>query len=391
MIMLKKVITRVSKYFTKQASKSELDELSNLLDNSSFKEEFTNYIKINLAIDYSMKKFDTDKSKQKLLHLIEKEKKAQKVRKIITIGKYAAVFILLFGVSLFVKYSYFTDHSDLQNSNLPLTQNQKILPGSDNAILTLEDGSVIDLRNEVIENEKIKNNTKKLTYNTKTPNKKEVSYNFLTIPRGGQYQLQLSDGTVIWLNSETQLKYPVTFTKGKTRIVELIYGEIYLDVSPDSQNGGSSFKVINKSQEIEVLGTEFNIKAYKNEMDVSTTLVEGKILLSAGEEKQILLPNQKAKLNLDSDHLDISTVDVTDEISWKRGVFSFRGTTLEEIAKVLSRWYNVEISFTNPAIKDVTFNGMINKKESIENILNIIISTNSINAYEIKNNQIFIK
>lgn len=203
--------------------------------------------------------------------------------------------------------------------------------------------------------------------------------------------MQLSDGTVIWLNSETQLKYPVTFTKGKTRIVELIYGEIYLDVSPDSQNGGSSFKVINKSQEIEVLGTEFNIKAYKNEMDVSTTLVEGKILLSAGEEKQILLPNQKAKLNLDSDHLDISTVDVTDEISWKRGVFSFRGTTLEEIAKVLSRWYNVEISFTNPAIKDVTFNGMINKKESIENILNIIISTNSINAYEIKNNQIFIK
>src|SRR5690606_12515895 len=114
-------------------------------------------------------------------------------------------------------------------------------------------------------------------------------------------------------NSETQLKYPVTFTKGKTRIVELIYGEIYLDVSPDSQNGGSSFKVINKSQEIEVLGTEFNIKAYKNEMEVSTTLVEGKILLSAGEEKQILLPNQKAKLNLDSDHLDISTVDVTDE------------------------------------------------------------------------------
>ena len=105
----------------------------------------------------------------------------------------------------------------------------------------------------------------------------------------------MSDGTQVWLNSESQLKYPVNFIKGQTRQVELVYGEAYFDVSPSVEHNGAKFKVFNQSQEVEVLGTEFNVKAYKDETNIYTTLVEGRVVIDNGALKQSLLPKSTVK------------------------------------------------------------------------------------------------
>ena len=196
----------------------------------------------------------------------------------------------------------------------------------------------------------------------------------------------MADGTLVWLNSESQLKYPVAFAEGKTRIVELVYGEAYFEVSPSTEQQGATFRVLHPSQEIEVLGTEFNVKAY-----IYTTLVEGKVSISTATAKQILKPNQQSNLDLKNNQVSVHHADVNQEISWRRGLFSFKGKSLEEIAMVLSRWYDVDIEFSRPALRKVRFNGVLRKEEAIEEILNTIITTNSIKAYEINNKKIILK
>src|SRR5690606_33390781 len=147
---------------------------------------------------------------------------------------------------------------------------------------------------------------------------------YLTIPRGGQFNVVLSDGTEVWLNSDTQLKYPVNFVEGQDREVELVFGEAYFDVSPSTEHGGSKFKVMNNAQEVEVLGTEFNIKAYRDDINVYTTLVEGKVVVGNGDLKQYLTPNQLSHLNLENNSIKVRVVDVNVETSWKKGIFTFK-------------------------------------------------------------------
>ena len=160
-----------------------------------------------------------------------------------------------------------------------LNKEDIITTGSDKAVLTLEDGSNIELeKGKAFKTNVVNSNGEKLVYN-KT-NQTKITYNYLTIPRGGQYFVKLSDGTEVWLNSESQLKFPVAFIKGQTREVTLVYGEAYFAVSPSTNHNGATFKVMNQGQEVEVLGTEFNIKAYKDEINIYTTLVEGKVTVS---------------------------------------------------------------------------------------------------------------
>lgn len=219
---------------------------------------------------------------------------------------------------------------------------------------------------------------------------KKIVYNYLTIPRGGQFQLKLSDGTEVWLNSETQLKYPVTFIEGETRQVELVYGEAYFEVSPSTNHNGAKFKVRTLMQEVEVLGTEFNIKAYKEETNIYTTLVEGKVVIVNGFDNQYLIPNQQSNLNLKNNTITIRSVDAYSETSWKKGLFSFKSTPLKEIMKVLSRWYDVNVVFSNPEIENIKFNGVLSKNQTIKEILTTIKNTHFIKDYDITDKKITI-
>ncbi|MBJ6368933.1 FecR domain-containing protein [Snuella sp. CAU 1569] len=302
----------------------------------------------------------------------------------------AASIVLLISVFLFINKE---GDSSTELQEVSVT-NSIIQIGTDKATLTLEDGSNIVLEEgQSYSNANVKSNGEKIIYE-KIDNINDVSkivYNYLTIPRGGQFFVVLEDGTKVWLNSESQLKYPKFFVKGETRRVELVYGEAYFDVSPSTDHEGSLFKVLTGEQEIEVLGTEFNVKAYQDEAYVYTTLVEGKVVLDNKIQKKTLEPSQQSALNKETKAVEISKVNVATEISWRDGFFSFKNKSLKEIAKVLSRWYDVEILFVEKSMENVLFKGVLSKNQDLEEILTIIKNTKFINAYEIKNNAIIIK
>ncbi|RTE54109.1 FecR family protein [Arenibacter aquaticus] len=393
-MMSKKIQNLIAKYFTRQVSLSELDLLSRWIENPSNKEKFVKYVKINYAINVNMKRFGTDNSKKRLLKFIEQERKDRIKRKTLNYVKYAAV-ILVFVASGYILENGILDNKSEElkkNIEAPLTIDNVIEVGTDKAILTLEDGSNIDLeKGKTIRTNRIQSNGKELIYDTSQSENAEVAYNFLTIPRGGQFHIKLSDGTLVWLNSESRMKYPVAFKEGETREVELVYGEAYFEVSPSSLHDGATFEVLNTSQVIEVLGTEFNLKAYRDETNVYTTLVEGEVVINTSTNKKVLAPNQQSTLDINNNSIIVKPVNINDEISWRRGLFSFKGKSLEEIAKVLSRWYDVDILFSRPELKAVKFNGVLRKDETIEEILNNILTTNYIKAYEIKEKRIMLK
>lgn len=296
----------------------------------------------------------------------------------------AAIILLLFSTS-YLTYNY------IQISNQEAQVQIAIAPGSDKALLTLEDGSQVALSSEsTFKNKVAQTKGNSLEYNPVNAQSNTV-YNYLTVPRGGQYQLTLADGTKIWLNAETKIKYPVAFQSGKTRTVELLYGEVYLDVSPSTKHQGDAFKIIAQDQEVEVIGTEFNLKAYREEDKIYTTLVEGKVQIIANGKQAYLNPGEQSVLDLSSGQLSKSQVDVNYDTAWIRGYFYFKDKPLKEIMQVLARWYDVQISFHSSELEKVKFSGLLSKKQTIEGILNGIKNTNSINAYEIKNNTVTIR
>lgn len=294
-------------------------------------------------------------------------------------------------VVLFVSISVLFHKDVFSKQENSVVINKKIMIGSDKATLTLEDGSVIALeKGKTYQTGNVSSNGEKLVYHSQNP-KKAIANNLLTIPRGGQFFVQLADSTKVWLNSESQLKYPVEFVEGQTRQVELVYGEAYFEVSPSTRHKGAKFKVKTQMQNVEVIGTQFNIKAYKDETNIYTTLVEGKVAISNAKTKELLAPSQQSKISRDTDNIQITTVDVYNETSWRKGLFVFKGMPLKDISKVLSRWYDVDIEFADPALGNVKFNGVLNKNQKLEDILTTIKNINFITAYEIKNHKVILK
>ncbi|MGJ8732735.1 MAG: FecR family protein [Cellulophaga sp.] len=379
----------ITKYLSKSSTEKDLDKLLDALKDESNKELFKSYVKANYIVDYCMKDFQTEKEKEKLLQLIKDSDKGLKRKKFVSFLKYAAVFI----VSASLGAYYLFNTSTPKNEPIEVVATEHIItPGTEKAILTLEDGTDVVLQKDSIyANGSVSSSKNKLVYtnNNIKPNA-TIEYNYLTVPRGGQYFVKLSDGTEVWLNSESQLKYPKHFTEGKTRKVELVYGEAYFDVSPSTNHLGSKFKVLSKYQEVEVLGTEFNIKAYTNEDTVYTTLVEGKVALTLNANSDILKPNEQIAFNVDTKSYSKDIVDVYDVTSWKNGVFSFKSKPLEEITRVLSRWYNVDFEFTNENVKNAKFMGVISKDSPLEDILLSIKNSGFITSYKINNTSVIL-
>lgn len=394
--MTPKTENLIVKYITKSASATDLDTLSNWIKEPTNKQEFKDYVQTHYAITYSMNNPDSKKVIKNLLHTIRKEKSLVYRLKKAPIFKYAAAIILAVLAS-----TYFLKNNThkTQTNTAPIIVNRNIKVGKDKATLTLEDGSVIALeKDKTYQSDHANSNGKELIYNTtnkkkhvNNTTKQEIAYNHLTIPRGGQFYVKLPDGTEVWLNSESKLKYPVAFIEGATREVELIYGEAYFDVSPSTDHNGSGFKVINQGQEVKVIGTEFNIKAYKEEHYIYTTLIEGSVTVNNFISEYTLEPNQQSRINIQTKDISINAINIYSETSWRKGIFSFKSKTLKEIMVVLSRWYNVDVVFANAELENVKFNGVLSKNDKIEETLETIKNTNFINAYDIKDNQIILK
>ncbi|WP_242158560.1 FecR family protein [Aestuariivivens sediminis] len=374
----------IIKYLVDTLTDAQTEKLTEWLKDSKNQRKFKKMVKENYAINLASYKINEEAALLKVRKIIEDRNKP--VRKLFR-------YIAAASVLLFVVLTVVLNHKGSldQQTESPVIVNTKIVPGTNKATLTLEDGSQVPLeKGASFQTSNASSNGEQIVYWRKRINTitKEIEYNYLTIPRGGQFYVVLSDGTKVWLNSESQLKYPVAFNDGEIRTVELVYGEAYFDVSPSTLHKGSKFKVLHKAQEVEVLGTEFNIKAYQDEKNVYTTLVEGKVAVSASNMKHVLSPNQQTNLDLDSNAMTLTKVSVYDNISWKDGIFSFQSKPLQDIMKVLSRWYDVDVVFENKALEDITFTGVLGKHQNIDKILSTIKALSIIKNYEVNDQTI---
>ena len=384
-IKIKKLIV---KFLAKEANLKELRQLELWIRNPGNEHLFKEYFKANHYANKVLKTYDLETAKKNILQQINRRKAKSNY-----IFKYAvaATLALILTTTYFFGDSLFNT-TDKDVNSPPIFNANTIEYGKDKAVLTLENGSQIALETGIsIQTQNATSNGKVLVYQNKAKQIVELVYNQLTVPRGGQFVVELSDGTKVWLNSESQLKYPVSFINGQSREVELAYGEAYFDVSPSSKHKGAKFKVFNQFQEIDVLGTEFNIKAYKGESNLYTTLVEGKISVSIDNKNLGLKPNQQLDLDINNNTSAIKTVDVYNEVSWKDGVFSFESKTLEEVMKVFSRWYDIEIVFKNNSIKNEEFVGILRKNKRLETILKSFKNYGVIKNFEIEDKKVVLE
>ncbi|HEX9827439.1 MAG TPA: FecR domain-containing protein [Flavobacteriaceae bacterium] len=377
----------IIKFFNNEANIDELEQLEKWLQHKENETMFNHFVEVELLTAVSMGNYNVEKAKQLIKAKIDKAIRRKKLTMFSRVSIAASVIGIL-ATAYFFKDNLFTAQSP---EATPIIVNNQIKSGTDKATLTLEDGSEVVLeKGTTYQTPNATSNGEEIVYEAGEKATTEIAYNTLTIPRGGQFYIKLSDDTKIWLNSESQLKYPVSFTDGKTRQVELVYGEAYFEVSPSTEHSGSDFKVQHSKQEIQVLGTQFNIKAYKDETHVYTTLVEGKVAISASGKQQVLQPDQQSNLDIETGQLIIAPVDVFYEVSWKDGIFNFKGKALKDIMKTLSRWYDMDVVIKNKALETVTFTGVLRKNQPIVEILSAIRST-AINNYEIHDKTITIE
>ena len=221
-----------------------------------------------------------------------------------------------------------------------------VSPGGNKAILTLADGSTIVLdeaqNGELAQqgNSKIIKLDGKLSYDPVNKNPKEVVYNTISTPNGGQYQLELADGSLVWLNATSSIRFPTTFI-GKERRIE-ITGEAYFEIA---KNREMPFIVAVNGAEVQVLGTHFNINAYNDEDNVRTTLLEGSVKFVSGDNSNILKPGQQFQLAKNGAFNVANDVNVDEVVAWKNGLFAFENATIEKVMRQFSRWYDVEIEY----------------------------------------------
>ena len=378
----------IIKFIAKSITERELDDLSRWMEKAENEQFFKEYVHINYALDYNLINFDAEKTKLMLFDRIKKaEVKEGKVR-YLALYRYAAVAAVVILVVSTVLF--FTGKSDVVAP--PMVQTEiPILPGTDKAILTLEDGTQVTLeKGKQFQTDKLKSEGEQIVYNDTPKEDAELVYNYLTIPRGGQFFVQLSDSTKVWLNSESKLKYPVEFPENQDRVVELVYGEAYFDVSPSSNHGGVAFKVMTQSQYLEVLGTEFNVRAYRDKNHIYTTLVEGAVEVGNGVGTETLGPGQQSVLARSDESLMVQQVDVMVEVAWRHGYFMFDQMSLGDMMEQLSRWYDFEPNFENNDIKAMTFSGRLNRSEDLNELLDYIQGTGIV-SFENQNGVLMIK
>lgn len=376
----------IVKFLDKEAASHELDQLNNWLKNKKNQTDFNRFVRAEYLTIASMSDYDLQEAKKNIYKKLEKVKKAHRIAIYKRIAV-AASFVLLFTLGLI----------EINKKEKGVIQTETIEIGSSKAILTLENGNQVSLeKGKSYTNGKVNSNGEELLYvaTSQTKDNQDVpSYNCLAIPRGGKFFIRLVDGTKVWLNSESKIKYPTRFIKGETRMVELLYGEAYFEVSPSTKHNGDAFKVITKTQEINVLGTEFNIKAYNNEDEIATTLVNGSVEINNGKVKKTIKPNQQSVINSKNpDLIKILEIDAAQETSWVKGIFSFNEETLEEMMQVLSRWYNVDVVFETAERKSYVFTGVLERTKSINDVLKLIEGTSDDDIeFEINQKIIIIK
>ncbi|WP_299670001.1 FecR family protein [uncultured Polaribacter sp.] len=376
----------IIKYLNSNASKDELDALTLLLAHEKNKKVFKSYIRTNYGIEYTMKKFNTEESKKKLLEMIHKEQKVIRMRRFQKITTYAAVFLVFLATGYFYWYGGFDKKEQLTipEENITLT----LSDGQVKIINAAEEKEVKDSKGQVLGHQK----GKTLAY-AKNSEIKELVYNKLTVPYGKRFQLTLSDGSQVYLNAGTSIQYPVKFIEGKDRQV-IITGEAYFEVAKDQKH---PFIVHAQDLNVRVLGTEFNVAAYPEDTHTNVVLVEGSVGMHDKNKEfrkhttTVLNPGLMGVFRKGTKQISTQEVNTTIYTSWIKGNVVFRNASFANIATKLERLYNVTIINNNKKIALESFNASINvDKEPIEKVLEYFNKVYKID-YQIVNNKIVIQ
>lgn len=363
---LKKLINN---YLRGTASQNEIMELERWYASFDKREGLTEFLdeeekkqlesrlmhSVNTVIDKHLRS-DADKSQIKRLNF-----------KNWFIAAAALVIFLSFGL-----YFYPQLHLDKTDA---IQTSQLIRPGGNKAVLTLYDGSQIlldKIKPGLFVNQGNisirKSKDGQVVYQVRgeeglNGENLETTYNTISTPRGGQFQIELPDGTKVWLNAASSLKFPALFSSAE-RIVEL-KGEAYFEVAKSRKR---PFKVMANGSSVEVLGTHFNVMAYEDEPSTNTTLLEGSVRIVNGNQSRMLVPGQEAKV---AGGISVSNIDAKQAIAWKEGYFLFDNESIESIMRKISRWYNVDIEYRGDN-RYKKFGGTISKFEDIDQVLKII-------------------
>lgn len=301
------------------------------------------------------------------------------------IGRYAAIMVMPLLVG-----GYFVA-SEWKSSEVTVADHVEIVPGTGKAQLIMADGRFLKLEQKEdmkldLPGVKVVATGKKIVYRaieveTSTPKVEE--YNTLVVPRGGEYMLELSDGTKVWLNSDSELRFPVMFV-GDRRSVE-IEGEAYFEVAKDE---GKPFHVLANGTDIKVLGTSFNVMTYRGR--TVTTLVEGKVCLTYKDESVLMVPDRQAEVIMETGKIFMREVDAKNFTLWKDGVFYFENAALETIAERLSQWYDVNIIFNDEALKQLRYSVEMKRYNNIQDLLTKIEKTQKV-KFLIQGKSIYIR
>lgn len=381
---VKKSELLIVKFITNHASQEEIEILSQWLEDLENQKAFKDFVKINYAIDYTMGSFDSVETKKQLLQKINQDKSIFYRRRLQSYFKYAALAVLFIGLVFVFKNGSFLEQ-----------EKGVLIPKVGVITLQLADGSL-----QIINPSNSKNITDKFGKVMGKQDKSRISYsdanasgslvyNTLKIPYGKRFELELSDGTIVHLNSGTSLTYPIRFLKNQNRQV-LLTGEAFFEVAKDKKH---PFTVNAQELNVEVLGTTFNVSSYTDDSVIDVVLVEGRV----GLYKEVKTRDGMVKLTagLKGSNIKgretITTESVNTRVytAWVQGNLVFKNMSFDAIIKKLERHYNVTFINKNKTLGKEIFNASF-KGESIEEVLAYFSDSYAID-YTIKDNKIIIK
>ena len=360
----------IARYLSDEIGEEEQAELTRWRDESPENERLFQEICKEENIKQNMQKRQTFHAEDGWEGVQRKIQRHRFRHRILNICKYAAIFIFPVAIATVAIYKS-------GNEPQPLSQvEEQIVPGGKKAFLILDNGEAIDLKSTSGVELKEKDGTviqvdsTVLNYQQAPARTSEkLAYNKVNVPRGGEYQLMLSDGSKVQLNSMSSIRFPVQFAQD-CRLVEL-EGEAYFEVSKT----GQPFIVQTKGMKIEVLGTTFNISAYANE-EYQTTLVSGSVKVQTENgSNRILKPSEQACITPGSNQINVRNVDTAFYTSWIHGKINFKDQRLDDIMKTLARWYDMDVVYENEATKELRFGCYVNRYNEITPLVKLLEQT----------------
>ncbi|MGN6542610.1 MAG: FecR family protein [Ginsengibacter sp.] len=386
----------IEKYIANTCTRKELEQLLVMIENETGTEAITQTLKdrwersgqknalreSELDVKFALLMQDARHEAPVISMLSAKKERRKNIR-----YAAAAIIICMLSVSVYFLFKPQPARQVSKTENIKSPAND-VAPGGNKAILTLANGTSIILDSAANGTLTTQGNSKilklngMLSYNTLKNKSSEVLYNTISTPRGGQYELMLSDGSKVWLNAASSLRFSASFV-GKERKVELL-GEAYFEVA---KNAAMPFKVKVHGMEVEVLGTHFNINSYDNESMIRTTLLEGSVKIDKNNSSSLLKPGQQAQMNKAGEIKIINNVDVEEAIAWKEGKFQFDKADIHDIMRQLARWYDVDVEYKGTVSSH--FGGTISRDVNLSQVLNMLHLTGEVN-FQIQDKKVLV-